>query len=141
MSLFSNRQFINQEFSLCVDSIINSSKLLDFEKVDLVSMKNKENLNYVDLYHIFNAVYYSKTVRNEKMRKYLSGFSEYYEQDISCDEYYSRDILWHYINNLKYEDLSTHNILKIDGLRAMMKIIEDEKMNPEKLYSIIDKYK
>ena len=84
MSLFSNRKFVNQEFLLCIDSILNSTKKLDFKMVNLVSIKNKENLNYIDLYHVLNSVYYSKTVRNEKMRKYLSMFDKYYNKDMVC---------------------------------------------------------
>ena len=75
------------------------------------------------------------------MRKYLSMFDKYYNKDITSAKYYSRDVLWNYVNDLKYEDLSIHNILEVDGLRAMMKTIEDEKMNPQELYSIIDDYK
>ena len=141
MSLFSNKQFINKEFSMCIDSIVGSSNLLDFKKIDLDTMQNKEKINYTDLYYVLNDVYYSKTVRNEKMRKYLEGFSNYFCEGFNLSEYYSRNILWNHVNNLRYEDLSIYNILKIDSLRGMMKIVEDEKMNPEELYSIIDNYK
>ena len=37
--------------------------------------------------------------------------------------------LWEHINSLKLEDLCIENILKIDSFRAIMKIIEDQKMN------------
>ena len=77
----------------------------------------------------------------DKMREYILSSSVYNEIEISNFDYKSRNFLWEHINSLKLEDLCIENILKIDSFRAVMKIIEDQKMNPEKFYSIIRKYR
>ena len=139
MSFFSDRKFMDQELMLCVNSLIDSPKTMDFHNVHLGLIK--ENINYIDIYHVINSVYYSNAVRIDKMREYILSSAVYNESEISNFDYKSRNFLWKHINSLKLEDLCIENILKIDSFRAVMKIIEDQKMNPEKFYSIIRKYR
>ena len=139
MSFFSDRKFMDQELMLCANSLIDSPKTMNFHNVHLGLIK--ENINYIDIYHVINSVYYSNAVRIDKMREYILSSSVYNESEISNFDYKSRNFLWEHTNSLKLEDLSIENILKIDSFRAVMKIIEDQKMNPEKFYSIIRKYR
>ena len=130
---------MDQELMLCANSLIDSPKTMDFHNVHLGLIK--ENINYIDIYHVINSVYYSNAVRIDKMREYILSSSIYNESEISNFDYKSRNFLWEHINSLKLEDLCIENILNIDSFRAVMKIIEDQKMNPEKFYSIIRKYR
>ena len=96
---------------LCANSLIDSPKTMNFHNVHLGLIK--ENINYIDIYHVINSVYYSNTVRIDKMREYILSSSVYNESEISDFDYKSRIFLWEHINSLKLEDLSIENILKI----------------------------
>jgi len=139
MTLFCDRKFINEELFLCLNSILKNSSKLDLKSLEIKTNQHKELLLEFDLCSVLNSIYYAKLTRKDKIKESMLEFS-FYDQSVKYSgEYLGRKFLWDYIDRCKV--LNPKTILNVDAYRNMMKLVEDEGLNPLNLYQFIDDYR